>query len=230
MLIKLLVLPLFSFLHSFFQPFFFITSLPVYICPFHQSLSISVHIKLVCAPSPDSADKGWGTKILFWCKFKWRIQKPFVCLLFLCVHPVTGNSFTQGSQIPSWHITDRFKPVATARIRNEIFPCMLWLYSKISVLHSDKLGCNKLWLSAVEEGKPPYMIARGIPRGITIILSLLLEAFLALFPGLTCLQIFYCLQYMQKCFCILVQLIKIWRVWNTASLSSLRACMWCTVE
>ena len=63
MLIKLLVLPLFPFLHSSFQPFSFITSLPVYICPFHQSPCISVHIKLVCAPSPHSADKGRGTEI-----------------------------------------------------------------------------------------------------------------------------------------------------------------------
>ena len=73
------------------------------------------------------------------------------------------------------------------------------------------------------------MIAWGIPRGITIILSLLLEAFIASFPGLTYLQ-FFTAYSMQKCFCILVQLIKIWRVWNTASLLSLRACMWCTVE
>ena len=105
MLIKLPVLPLFSFLHSFIQPFSFITSLPVYVCPFHQFLSISVHIKLVCAPSPHSADKGRGTEIscivvLMLVQVK---NSKTICLfkLFLCVpacchrefiHPGKSNS------------------------------------------------------------------------------------------------------------------------------------------
>ena len=142
MLIKLLVLPLFSVLHSFFQPFSFITSLPA--CVYMSISSISVYISpyqtCLCTLSSFSWQRSRNRNILHCC-FDASSSEEFknylcVCYFCVCLHAVTGNSFTQGSQIPSWHITDWFKPMATARIRNEIFPCMLWLYSKISVLYN----------------------------------------------------------------------------------------------
>ena len=206
MLIKLLVLPLFPFLHSSFQPFSFITSLPVYICPFHQSLSISVHVKLVCAPSPHSADKGRGTEIsciVVLMLVQVKNSKPicvFVISVCACchrefIHPGRSNSLlthhwwiqTRG------HCQNKKRDISLYALAVQQNFCF--------VIHSDKLGCNKLWLSAVEEGEPPYMIAWEIPRGITIILSLLLEAIIGSFPGLTCLQ-FFTAYSMQKCFCI----------------------------